>query len=94
MKKVTAKVSTYYSFEYDEHSEEFQEAFSSFNEVINKTTDTMDMLNHVANSIDNYGVSKMVEGVGFVAIANKKKPEEYCGITVNIDEDYTEVEFM
>lgn len=76
----------FFTLEYNPNSKEFKEAYDSYISCMDKTASIEDMLKHVAFHINRFGADKMVEGVGHVQIAGRKKPENFSGITIDDDE--------
>ena len=77
---------------YDETSPEFQEALSSWNEVISDG-DANDMLLYVAGHLQTWGDhTNMIEGVGYVCLVGQEVPKEpFSGIRVT--NEYAEREY-
>lgn len=81
---------------YDENSPHFQEALTSFREVITgeKDTTAQQMLEHVVANLTEWGDHRrMVEGIGFVSLVDDPVPQQnWSGIQVaaNYDERHFE----
>lgn len=66
MKKFKVTVQAEIIVEFDENSEEFKEVFQGYKEIIDENADFESLSESIASQISRYGVSDMIEGIGYV----------------------------
>lgn len=81
--------------EFDENSQEFKELWDGYKSVINPEADYESFSENISSQISRYGVSEMIEGVGYLKLNNKnqhifkdgeyKEMKSYVNIEVDTD---------
>lgn len=95
MKKFRITMEAEIIVEFDEKSEDFKELWEGYKSAINRDADYQTLAESIASIISRYGISEMIEGVGYVKydgknqhIFHKGKYEEMEGhVNVEVDTD-------
>lgn len=85
------RVTQHFTVKYDPASKEFQDTLKDYKESIDKKATEKSMLKQVVWHIAEYGGDRMIEGVGYIKMGDKKplgKP--YSGIEISEGEKEVE----
>lgn len=86
-----------YTFEvsFDAASDDFQEAFKSYREVIDSSADEEDFVKNAVYQAHRRGGDSLLEGIGYVKVNGRVEDEEmYCGIDLDTAAPDPEIEIF
>jgi hypothetical protein len=90
---MTVELTYIFEVDYDSASDDFQEAFKSYREVINSNADEEDFLKNAVYQAHRRGGDSLLEGIGYVKVNGRVEDEEmYCGIDLYDDDPDPEIE--
>jgi len=89
---MTVELTYIFEVEFDSASDDFQEAFKSYREVINSNADEDEFVKNVVYQAHRRGGDSLLEGVGYVKVNGRVEDEEmYCGIDLDDDDPIPEI---
>lgn len=83
---MTVELTYTFEVEFDSASDDFQEAYKSYREVINSNANEDEFVKNVVYQVHRRGGDSLLEGVGYVKVNGRVEDEEmYCGIDLDDD---------
>lgn len=90
---MTVELTYTFEVEFDSASDDFQEAFKSYREVINSNADEDDFVKNAVYQAHRRGGDSLLEGIGYVKVSGRVEDEEmYCGIDLDDDDPMPEID--